>query len=147
MDMKQQLQNDLKEAMRARDETRKNTLRMALSEIRLAEVEKKRSLDESETMVVLQKQVKSRHETIEGAQQANRPDLIEDAEAEIAILEAYLPQPLTEDELQALASQAIEEVGATSMREMGQVMKILVPRLKGQATGKQASDMVRRLLS
>jgi uncharacterized protein YqeY len=147
MDMKQQLQNDLKEAMRARDETRKNTLRMALSEIRLAEVEKKRSLDESETMVVLQKQVKSRHETIEGAQQANRPDLIEDAEAEIAILEAYLPQPLTEDELQALASQAVEEAGATSMREMGQVMKILVPRLKGQATGKQASDMVRRLLS
>jgi len=147
MDMKEQLQKDLTEAMRARDETRKNTLRMAITEIKLAEVEKGQPLDENETIGILQKQVKSRQETIEDARRADRPELAEAAQAEIAILETYLPQPLTQEELEALASQAIKEAGAASMREMGPVMKILMPRLKGRATGKEASDMVRRLLS
>ena len=77
----------------------------------------------------------------------NRPDLVADANTEMAILEAYLPQQLTPEELDALAQEAVDETGATSMREMGQVMKVLMPRLEGRATGQEASQAVRKLLN
>lgn len=147
MNTKGKLENDMKEAMRNKDEVRKRTLRMALSEIKFAEVEKRDALDEAEIFAILQKEVKSRREAIADAELADRPDLVVDAKADITILEAYLPQPLTSDELEALAQEAIEEVGATSMREMGQVMKVLMPRLEGRATGQEASQAVRKLLS
>jgi hypothetical protein len=143
---KTQLESALKDAMRANDDVRKRTLRMALSAIRLAEVEKGGALDESATLAILQKEIKSRHEAIADAQRANRPDLEADANAEIKVLEEYLPQPFTPEELEALARQVIAEVGATGPREMGQVMKALVPRLQGRATGDQASQAVRKLL-
>jgi uncharacterized protein YqeY len=147
MNTKGKLENDMKEAMRNKDKVRKRTLRMALSEIKFAEVEKGDVLDEAEIFAILQKEVKSRREAIADAELADRPDLVVDAKADITILEAYLPQPLTSDELEALAQEAIEEVGATSMREMGQVMKVLMPRLEGRATGQEASQAVRKLLS
>jgi len=143
---KTQLESALKDAMRANDDVRKRTLRMALSAIRLAEVEKGGALDESATLAILQKEIKSRHEVIADAQRAHRPDLEADANAEIKVLEEYLPQPFTPEELEALARQVIAEVGATGPREMGQVMKALVPRLQGRATGDQASQAVRKLL-
>jgi uncharacterized protein YqeY len=143
---KTDLQNALKDAMRANDDLRKRTLRMALSAIRLAEVDKGRQLDEQEILSILQKEVKTRQEAIEEARGANRPQLEADAQAEIEVLQEYLPQPLTQEELEAMARQAVDEVGATSQREMGQVMKVLVPRLQGKATGKQASEVVRKLL-
>jgi uncharacterized protein YqeY len=143
---KTDLQNALKDAMRANDDLRKRTLRMALSAIRLAEVDKGRQLDEQEILSILQKEVKTRQEAIEEARGANRPQLEADAQAEIEVLQKYLPQPLTQEELEAMARQAVDEVGATSQREMGQVMKVLVPRLQGKATGKQASEVVRKLL-
>jgi hypothetical protein len=143
---KTQLESALKDAMRANDDVRKRTLRMALSAIRLAEVEKGGALDESATLAILQKEIKSRHEVIADAQRANRPDLEADANAEIKVLEEYLPQPFTPEELEALARQVIAEVGATGPREMGQVMKALLPRLQGRATGDQASQAVRKLL-
>ena len=147
MNTKGKLEFDMKEAMRNKDEVRKRTLRMALSEIKFAEVEKRDALDEAEIFAILQKEVKSRREAIADAELADRPDLVVDAKADITILEAYLPQPLTSDELESLAQEAIEEVGATSMREMGQVMKVLMPRLEGRATGQEASQAVRKLLS
>jgi len=143
---KTQLESALKDAMRANDDVRKRTLRMALSAIRLAEVEKGGALDESATLAILQKEIKSRHEVIADAQRAHRPDLEADANAEIKVLEEYLPQPFTPEELEALARQVIAEVGATGPREMGQVMKALLPRLQGRATGDQASQAVRKLL-
>jgi uncharacterized protein YqeY len=143
---KADLQNALKDAMRANDDLRKRTLRMALSAIRLAEVDKGRQLDEQEILSILQKEVKTRQEAIDEARGANRPQLEADAQAEIEVLQEYLPQPLTQEELEAMARQAVDEVGATSQREMGQVMKVLVPRLQGKATGKQASEVVRKLL-
>jgi uncharacterized protein YqeY len=143
---KADLQNALKDAMRANDDLRKRTLRMALSAIRLAEVDKRRQLDEQETLAILQKEVKTRQEAIDEARGANRPQLEADAQAEIEVLQEFLPQPLTQEELEAMARQAVDEVGATSQREMGQVMKVLVPRLQGKATGKQASEVVRKLL-
>lgn len=146
MNTKGKIENDMKDAMRNKDDVRKRTLRMVLSEIKLAEVAKGDVLDEAEIITILQKEVKSRHEAIADAERANRPDLVVDANADITVLETYLPQPLTPAELEALAQEAIEETGATSMREMGQVMKMLMPRLEGRATGQEASQAVRKLL-
>jgi len=147
MNLKDQLQSDLKDAMRAGDELRKNTLRMTLSAIKLAEIEKRDPIDELGILAIIQKEVKSRRESIADAQRANRTDLVQTAELEIALLEQYLPKALDAAELEALARQAIEEVGAASLREMGQVMKVLMPRLQGRATGDQASQVVRKLLA
>ena len=146
MTIKEQFQNDLKDAMRSGDNMRKSTLRMALTAIKLAEVDKG-DLDDNDLLAIVQKEVKARKETIEDAQRSGHTDMIATAEKEIAILKAYLPEQLSPEELQALAQQAIEETGAASMREMGQVMKVLMPRLQGRATGKQASDAVRKLLA
>ena len=147
MKLKEKLQNDLKDAMRSGDDLRKRTLRMVLSSIRLSEVEKRRELDDDEVLSIIQKEVKTRKESIEEAKHADRPDLVEATEAEIGVLDVYLPQQLSEEELETLAKEAIAEVGATNVREMGQVMKVLIPRLKGRATGQQASQVVRKLLA
>jgi uncharacterized protein YqeY len=146
MDTKSELQNALKEALRAGEETRKATIRMALAAIRNAEIERRAELDESELQAILQKEVKSRRETLEEAQVADRQDLVEQAESEIAILEKYLPQPLTRQEIISMARTAIEEVGASSPREMGQVMKVLMPRVRGRADGSEVSQIVREML-
>jgi hypothetical protein len=146
MSAKIDLENALKDAMRANDDTRKRTLRMALTSIRLAEVEKGAPLDDSAVQSILQKEIKSRQESIEEARRANRPDLIDPTLAEIAVLENFLPQQLSPEELENLASQVIQELGATNIKEMGQVMKVLMPRLQGRAAGDQASQVVRRLL-
>ena len=147
MTLKETLQSDLKDAMRAGDELRKNTLRMAISALKLAEIEKHGPLDESASLAIMQKEVKSRRESIADAQRANRPDLVQTAEQEIKLLEHYLPKALDPAELEALARVAIQEVGASSLKEMGQVMKVLMPRLQGRATGDQASQAVRKLLA
>jgi uncharacterized protein YqeY len=146
MSLKEELENSVKDAMRTGDERRKRTLRMALASIRMAEIEKRGPVDDDTVMAILQKEVKSRQEVIAESEQANRPDLIEEAIAEIAILDHFLPAPFTPEELEALAREAIAAVGATSAREMGQVMKVLMPRLEGRATGSEASQVVRKLL-
>lgn len=143
---KAQLETALKEALRSGDVLRKNTIRMVLSAIKLAEIDKGAPLDETAIASILQKEVKSRRESIADAQRANRLDLAAASEAEISILESYLPKSMTPDELDLLARQAIQEAGAASLREMGQVMKILMPRLQGRASGDQASQAVRKLL-
>jgi len=146
MSLKSKLEDDMKDALRHKDDLRKNTLRLALSAIRLAEIDKVSPLDEAGVIAVLQKEVKSRHETIADAEKANRSDLIELAQKEITILESYLPKAFTPEELEAVARQAIADSGANSPAQMGQVMKILMPRVQGKATGEQASQMVRKLL-
>jgi uncharacterized protein YqeY len=143
---KAELETALKEALRSGDALRKTTLRMVLSAIKLAEIEKGVSLDENGILSVLQKEVKSRREAIVDAQRANRPDLVTASEAEIVILESFLPKAMSPEELEALARRAIQEVGATSPREMGQVMKVLIPLLQGRASGDQASQVVKKLL-
>ena len=146
MTIQTQIESALKEAMKAKDDLRKRTLRMALSSIRLAEIDKGSHLDDQAVTSILQKEVKTRQEAIEEAQRAHRPDLEADSQAEIAVLEGYLPRQLFPQELEQLARLVIGEVGASSLREMGQVMKVLMPRLQGRATGEQASQVVRRLL-
>jgi uncharacterized protein len=145
-DIKQKLEAALKDAMRAGDATRKNTIRLVLTAIRLTEVEKGTPLDTAGIFAVLQKEVKSRRESIQDAQKANRPDLIANSEAEIKVLETFLPQPITTDELTKIAQAAIAEVQAASPADMGKVMKVLLPRLQGKAPGDQVSQVVRQLL-
>ena len=147
MDTKEKLTQTLRNALRAKDTRRKSVVRLALAAIKNAEIEKKASLQEPDILALLQKEVKARYETIEGAQLAGRADLIDQAKDEIAILEEFLPQPLTRDQLETLVREAIQEAGASSPREMGAVMKILVPRTRGRADGAETSQLVRELLS
>jgi len=146
MSTKTRLEADMREALRLGDNRRKSTLRMVLASLKLAEIDKRQALDEGEALAILQKEVKSRQESIADAERAGRPELAAEAQAEITILETYLPKPFTEAELEDLARQVIAEVGASSAREMGLVMKALMPRLEGRATGSQASQVVRILL-
>jgi uncharacterized protein YqeY len=147
MDTQKQIEKDFKDAFRAGDEVRKRTLRLALSSIKLVEVDKGKPLVEEEVSAILQKELKSRRESIADAEQAGRPDIIAETESEISILEEYLPQPLTQDEINKLANEAIAEVGASSPQEMGSVMKVLMPRVKGRADGSVVSQTVRKFLA
>jgi uncharacterized protein len=146
MTTKIELENALKDAMRSGDELRKRTLRLALSAIRMAEIDHRKPVEDAELMAILQKEVKSRHESIADAQRANRSDLIASYEDEIGVLEDYLPQPMAQAELDELVRQVITEVGATSARQMGQVMKLLLPRVQGRASGDQVSQAVKQQL-
>jgi uncharacterized protein YqeY len=104
-------------------------------------------LDEAELITVIQKEASVRVESIEEAQRANRMELISPLESELAVLKSYLPEPLSSDELQQLVREAIAETGASGVQEMGQVMKLLMPRVHGRADGKTVSEAVRLLLS
>lgn len=146
MSLKEQIENSLKTAMKSGDEVTKRTLRMTLSSIRLAEIEKGQALEDAQVQSIIQKEIKSRQEAIAEAQTAKRPDLEAAAKEEITVLESFLPKQLTAGELEELARQAIAETGATSLKEMGQVMKLLMPRLAGRAAGDQASQVVKSLL-
>lgn len=146
MSIKNQLRDALTEALKAGETQRKTTLRMALASIKNAEVEARGELDEDLVLNLLQKEVKARHETIEGAKQANRPDLIEKAQLEIKILSDFLPQQLSTEELRVLVQEAIDESGASSMSEIGKIMGVLMPKIRGKADGKQANQIVRELL-
>jgi uncharacterized protein YqeY len=147
MDIQKQIEKDFQEALRAGNELKKRTLRMVLSAIKLVEVDKGVPLDEGELLVILQKEIKSRRESIADAEKAGRPDLITDSEAEISILEEYLPQSFTQDEIEAMAKEVIAQEGASSMQDMGKVMKLLMPKVQGRADGSQVSQTVRQLLS
>jgi len=144
---KEALEADLQSAMRASDDVRKRTLRMVLTAIKLAEVDRRGPLDEPALLAVLQKEDKSRRETIEEAKQANRNDLVDSTQAEIDVLQNYLPQPLTPDELETLARQVIDEVEASGPGFVGKVMKVLMPRVQGRADGKVVNVLVRNLLN
>ncbi len=146
MDTKVKLENALKEAMRAGDDIKKRTVRMALAAIKQVEIDRQISLDEAAVLAILQKEIKTRRESLEEARKANRPDLVAAAEAEIAVVNAFLPQALSADELKALVEAAIAEAGAASPSDMGKVMKLLVPRIQGRAPGDQVSQLVRQLL-
>ncbi len=147
MNTKEKLSQALKDAMRARDKRRKSAIRLALAAIKNTEIDNKTELDEPDVLAIIQKEVKYRRETIEAAERADRQDLIAEANEEIAILEAFLPQPFTTEELENLARAAIAEAGATSPREMGNVMKLLMLQVKGRADGKTVSQIVLQLLS
>ena len=146
MNKKQEIQTALTAAMKARDEDTKRTLRLVMSSVKLAEVETGQELDDARLLSILQKEVKTREDMIEEAKKAGRDDLLQAAQRELVILGQFLPQQMNSDELNALAKSAIEEAGATEMRDMGKVMSLLMPKLEGRASGQDASKAVRELL-
>jgi len=133
--------------MKERDELRKRTLRMVVTSFKLAEVERQDDLDEPAVLGLIQKEVKSRQESVEEAKQAGRDDLVESTQAEIEVLKEYLPQALSENELRDLIQQTIDEVGAAGPADMGKVMKAIMPHIQGRADGKMVSELVRGSLS
>jgi uncharacterized protein YqeY len=147
MDIKSQLNDSMKDAMRSREVLRKNTIRMALAAIKQTEVDKQTTLDELAVIALLQKEIKNRREAIEEAKKANRADLISDNEAEIAVLEAFLPEAMSTEALRELVKAAIAETGASSPADIGSVMKVAMAKVAGRAAGGDVSAMVRELLA
>lgn len=146
MTLKQRLQDELKRAMREKDDARKRTLRMALAAIKLREVEVRGELDDADVAAILQKEANQRRETLEQLEQIDRPELMAAEQAELEIIIEYLPKQLTREDIEDLARQVIADLNAEGPRAMGQVMGALMPRLKGQAEGKLVSQIVRELL-
>jgi uncharacterized protein YqeY len=147
MGLKQQLQENLKDALRARDERRKSVIRMALAAIVNAEVEHGGELDDAGVIVVLRGEARRRRDTIAELRQADRPEMLAKEETELAILEEYLPKLLSREEITEEARQVVAEVGATGMKQMGAVMRQLMPKLKGRADGRIVNQVVRELLA
>jgi uncharacterized protein YqeY len=141
------LQADVKTAMREGDAFRRDTLRMALAAAQNAEKDKRAPLTDDEGVAVMSREVKRRRESIDAYMSAGRTDLADVERAEVDILSAYLPQQLTEAELEPLVRAAVAESGATSARDMGRVMSVLMPRVKGRADGKALSALVARELA
>lgn len=144
--MRDQLQQDLQNAMRARDEHRKAALRMVLLEVQLAEAERG-ALSDADVLALIQKEIKRRTEALDMFRQGGRADLEANELVELEILKGYLPAALSPESLTGLARAAIAEVGATSIADMGKVMQVLMPRVRGQADGRLVNQIVRDLLS
>ena len=147
MDYETILKNDLYAAMRANDTLRKRVIRLLMSSIELAEVAKGSKLSDSEFIALVQKEIKTKNDTIVDAEKANRPEMVKEQLEEIKVLEGYLPKQLSEAELVQLAEEVIRETGATSPKDMGKVLKVLIPKLAGRATNQDASRVVKDCLT
>lgn len=142
-----QLEQDLTAAMKERDTQRRDALRLILSSLRAAEKELQRSLHDDEELQVLQRERKRRLESAEAFRAGGREEQAEAEEAELAVLEEFMPEPLSEDDLERIVDDAIAEVGATSMRDLGRVMADVMPQIAGRADGSAVSQLVREKLA
>ena len=147
MTIKEKLQSDLLEAVRKRDETRRSALRLLKSSIQYEEKAKGRDLREDETLEVLSREAKKRRESIDEFRKANRLDLVDKEEAELAIVSGYLPKQLSREEVTVLARDVISEVGAQGPGDRGKVMGRLMPQLRTKADGNMVNEIVAELLS
>ena len=144
--IKERLDEDIRDTMRARDRERLETLRFLKSQIQLTEKNNLKELDESGVTDVVAKQVKDRRESIEMFGQGGRDDLVAKEEASLAILLEYMPEQLGEDEIEAIARQAIADAGASGPGDRGKVMGRIMPQVRGKADGSQVNVIVSRLL-
>ncbi|WP_018692736.1 GatB/YqeY domain-containing protein [Algicola sagamiensis] len=147
MSLLEQLKDAQKSAMKAKDKARLGTIRMVLAAIKQVEVDTRKELSDEDVTTVLTKQVKQRRDSIEQFESANRQDLADAEAAELAVLEEFLPKPLTEEEINALIKDAIEKSGAASMQEMGKVIGLLKPQMIGRADMGKVSQLVKANLS
>lgn len=147
MVLKEKLQEDMKDAMRAGDDQRRDVLRLLLAAVKQEEVDSRTTLGDEGVQEVLGKQAKQRREAISDAQKAGREQMAEEERAELVIIKSYLPEQMSREEIRVLAEEVIDEVGASGMQEMGQVMGRLMPKVKGRADGRVVSSVVRDLLS
>jgi len=146
MSLRENLEISMKNALRSGDDVTKRTVRMALAAIKQTEIDRRIQLDDTGITSIIQKEIKTRRESLEEAQQANRPDLVASCQAEIEVLKGFLPEEMSESDLLDLVKAALAESGASSMADMGKVMKLLLPRLQGRAPNDRVSQVVRRLL-
>jgi hypothetical protein len=146
MDIKTRLQQDLKEAMKSKDVLRRNTVRSIQAAIKQVEVDERKELDDTAVIKILKAEAKKRHESIDAYEQGNRQDDADAERAELAIIEIYLPEQMSREQVKAIAQEVISEVGATSSKEMGKIMPVMLKRLKGQADGKLVNEVIREIL-
>jgi uncharacterized protein YqeY len=147
MEIKEQLTLALKNAMFNKDTIAKNTIRMILANIKNAEIDNQKELAYSEIVNILHKEIKMRKDTIQDATTAKRDDLVAQAKAELSIVQTFLPEAMTPDELRVLTAEIIRETNAESIKDMGRVMQALIPRLEGKISNAEASAVVKELLS
>jgi len=145
--LKQKIENDLRQALRAKDGLRRSVIRLLMAAIKNTEIAQQAALSDADILGVIAKEVKQRRESIEAFKQGNRPDLVAREEAEMAVLQEYLPEPATREEIAAEARRVITEVGAQGPHDKGKVMPQLITKFKGRAGGREVNEVVTELLS
>lgn len=146
MSLKDRISEDMKAAMKAHEKDRLAVIRMVRSAIRQTEIDGKKDLDDEGVIAVISKELKMRKDSLEEFKKGGRDDLVEKTQAEIDVLLPYLPEQLSEDEVKALVKEAVEQTGAASMKDMGKVMGVLMPKVKGRADGKLVNSIVKGML-
>lgn len=146
-DLKTRLQDALKEAMKAKDAQRRNAIRLLQSAIKQVEIDGREPLDDDAISDILRREAKKRRETIDELKRAGRRDAVAKERFELAVTEEFLPRQLSAEELRPIVQAAISEAGATSMKELGKVMRIVMPKVKGTTDGGTVNSLVRELLS
>ncbi|WP_024620437.1 GatB/YqeY domain-containing protein [Metaclostridioides mangenotii] len=146
MSLKQKLQEDLKSSMKNKDTVRKSVVTLIRASIKQYEVDNRVELDDDAIIDIVAKQMKQRRDSLVEFKKAEREDLVEETEAEIEVLKEYLPQQLSEEEIEDIVKASISEVGATSMKDMGKIMSVIQPKIKGRADGKLVNELVKKNL-
>lgn len=146
MSLKEKLQEDLKSSMKNKDTIRKSVITLVRAAIKQIEVDQRVELDDVAVMDIISKQLKQRNDSLAEFEKAGREDLIEETKSEIQVLKEYLPQQLSEEELEKIVIETIAEVGATSMKDMGEIMAIIKPKTAGRADGRKINELVKKNL-
>ena len=145
--MRERIMNDIKEAMKSQDKEKLSVLRMVKGAIQLEEINKKQELDDNDVIAVIAKQIKTRKESITEFEKGNRTDLVEKTQSEVKVLEAYMPEQLSEEEITKIIDEAIEQVNPQAPSDMGKVMGIVTPKLKGRADMSLVSKLVKEKIT
>ncbi len=145
MSLKERLLEDMKAAMRDKDVIRKNTVQMARSAVLQVEKDNKIALDDDGVLEIIAKEVKKRKDSLPEYEKSGRQDLIKNLKAEIDALLQYLPEQLTEEELEVIVREALKETGASSQKDIGKIMQAVLPKVKGRADGKMVNQIVKKI--
>ncbi len=147
MSLMEQLNEDMKQAMKNQEKLKLSVIRMVRAAVKNAEIDQRKTLNDEEVLMVLSRELKQRRESLQEFEKAGRQDLVEVLQQEISILTSYLPEQLTEEELEKIVAETIAEVGAKTKAELGKVMAQLMPKVKGKADGKLVNQLVQKALS
>lgn len=146
MSLKEKLQEDLKSSMKNKDKTKKSVITLVRAAIKQYEVDNRQELADEGVLDIISKQLKQRKDSLLEFEKAGRADLVEETKSEIQVLQEYLPQQLSEDELEKIVIDTISEVKATSMKDMGRIMAVIKPKTVGRADGRKINELVRKNL-